>query len=165
MKSLRPNGELYTLLVNIYCVPIVPSQAVPYHCVKTSYTTNYYHWHQTCNLRIGPCRHEWKNDCLNATHHPGHQLFINTLTSIIAVQCILAEQLEGTYKIQMLIIDSATHAQHYWLMVNLQYMSPWNTDTFGIATNENVVIAIMMVVSHIDTIYVTHNLQGLAISL
>ena len=52
-----------------------------------------------CKLRIGLYRHEWKNDCLNAMHHPGHPLLINTLTFIITGQCLLVEQLEGTYKI------------------------------------------------------------------
>ena len=34
---------------------------------------------------------------------PRHPLLIKTLTFIIAVQCLLVEQFEGTHKIQILI--------------------------------------------------------------
>ena len=87
-------------------------------------------------------------------YHPGHPVLINTPTFIITVQ--FSEWFEGTCKIQVLV-NTATHTQH-WLLVNLQYMSPRITEiNLGgfIATNENIRITIMMVVSHIFTMYLT----------
>ena len=95
-------------------------------------------------------------------HHPGH-LLINTLTFIIIVQWwFVVEWLESTCKnkykhyILLIIIDSATHSYPVLVAGKPSVHVPLKHASSPIATNENIGVTIMMVVSHIGMMHIIH---------